>query len=151
MGAALTRGMGIVLILSLAGCGAIRDSRANPLNWFGRSSDAPTRAVVAANDPRPLVTVTELRIAPSAGGAIIEARGLPPVQGWWGADLVPVESGEAGTLAYEFRAVPAPAARRVGPPQGRELVVAAFASDARLAGVRTIRVDGAGGARVARR
>ena len=145
----MTRGLTAGLILALAGCGAVRESRVNPANWFGRAAEGPARAVPNARDPRPLVAVTALDVAPSAGGAIVEARGLPPEQGWWRADLVPVEDGDPGTLTYELRAVPVPVARRVGPAPSRELVVAAFASDVALAGVRRIRVDGAGGARVA--
>lgn len=151
MHATTTRGLAAALILALAGCGAVANSRANPLNWFGGSSDAPARAVAVPYDPRPLVAVTELRAAPTAGGAIIEARGLPATQGWWGVELVPAASGDPATLAYELRAVPVPVAQRVGPPQSRELVVATFASNARLAGVRRVRVDGAGGARAVER
>ena len=151
MDGTVTRGLTAALILSLAGCGAVRDSRANPANWFGRAAEAPARAVEDARDPRPLVAVTALEVAPTAGGAIVEARGLPPAQGWWGADLVPLEDGDPATLTYELRAVPVPVARRVGPAPSRELVVATFASDIALAGVRRIRVDGAGGARVAAR
>ena len=147
----VARGAAAVLILSLAGCASVRESRVNPFNWFGGAERAPTRAVADARDPRPLVAVTGLAVAPAAGGAIVEARGLPPAQGWWGAELVEVADGDPETVSYELRAVPVPAARRVGPAPSRELVVAAFASDAALAGVRRIRVDGAGGALVAGR
>ena len=150
MDALLARGLAAALILSLAGCGAVRGSGANPFNWFGRSAAAPSAVIPVAGDPRPLTTVTDLRALPSAGGAIVEARGLPPVQGWWGASLVPVPA-DAGTLAFELRAVPATGATRTGPPQSRELVVATFVPDARLRGVRTIRVDGATGARAVAR
>lgn len=148
-----TRGLAAALVLALAGCGAVRDSAVNPLNWFGRSAPAAPAAATAAGpvDPRPLVAVTDLRVAPAAGGAIVEARGLPPTQGWWGAALVERPGAVPGTLAYTLRAVPVPVARRVGPPQSRELVVATFVTDRALAGVRTIRVDGAGSARVAGR
>ncbi len=139
------RGLAAALILALAGCGAVRDSGANPLNWFGRPAAAPSAAVTVAGDPRPLTAITELRVSPSAGGAIVEARGLPPIQGWWGASLVPVPA-DAGTLAFELRAVPAEAGARAGPPRSRELVVATFVSDARLRGVRRVRVDGSAGA-----
>ena len=151
MDGTMTRGLAAALILSLAGCGAVRESRVNPANWFGRAVEAPSVAIPDARDPRPLVAVTALAVSQAAGGAIVEARGLPPAQGWWGADLVAVEDGDPATLTYELRAVPVPAARRVGPAPSRELVVAAFASDAALAGVRRIRVDGAGGARIAAR
>jgi hypothetical protein len=151
MDGSMARGLTAALILSLAGCDTIRDSAANPANWFGRATEAPTRAVEDVRDPRPLIAVTALEVAPSAGGAIVEARGLPPAQGWWGADLVAVEDGDPATLTYELRAVPVPVARRVGPAPSRELLVATFASDAALAGVRRIRVDGAGGARIAAR
>lgn len=149
MDGTVARGLMAVLVLSLAGCGTVRDSAVNPANWFGRAAEAPSRAAADAVDPRPLVAVTALEVASSAGGAIVEARGLPPAQGWWGADLVMVDDGDPATLAYELRAVPVPVARRIGPAPSRELVVAAFASDAALAGVRRIRVDGAGGARIA--
>lgn len=144
-----------VLCLSvlLAGCGGFADSRLNPVNWFGRSEPRETIVLPEeATDPRPLVeTVLSLSVEPMPGGAIVRARGQTPNQGWWAAELVPVELPDAGTLVYEFRIVPPVTPTAVSTPQSRQVDVAIFVSDLTLDGVREIVVQGAGNARSARR
>lgn len=143
----------LVVALTLASCGRIRDSRLNPFNWFGRSQPA---AVVPADpaaprDGRQLVAeVTELELERTAGGVIVRATGLPPRQGFWDAELVarPVEDG---VLIYDFRIAPPPRPTDVNRPRSREVVVAAFLSDRRIADIRQITVQGERSARSARR
>ncbi|PRX32752.1 hypothetical protein SAMN05216257_10624 [Meinhardsimonia xiamenensis] len=154
---AITLGVALFagLALSLGGC-VQGLGRLNPLNWFGQAEEVTVDAVEAetVRDPRPLVErVVALEIARRPGGAIVTARGLPPTQGWWAAELVPLgdELPVAGTLAYEFRIAPPPVAKRVGPPRSREVVVARFVSDEKLEGVRAIQVRGRTNALVARR
>ncbi|MGJ8611646.1 MAG: hypothetical protein ACSHWY_11145, partial [Octadecabacter sp.] len=78
--------LGSALLLSLAGCARIADSRINPINWFGQSTQAPvaangeTRPLVADGrrtitaDNRALVqSVVSLRVDRSPTGAIVTA------------------------------------------------------------------------------
>ncbi|MEL6210909.1 MAG: hypothetical protein AAFR44_12170 [Pseudomonadota bacterium] len=148
----------------VAGCG-FSESRFNPFNWFGSSTvEDPTLAPVGgfpedAADQRPLVAqVTEMRVDRVPGGAIVHATGLPPVQGFWSADLVaeitdaegrPVP--ENGTLALQFRVLPPVQATRSGPALSRELTAALFLSDQTLARVGTITVRGQTNQRSSRR
>ncbi|RSK31975.1 hypothetical protein EJA01_12060 [Rhodovulum iodosum] len=153
----------LALALALSACGRVRDSRLNPFNWFGGSTEesvaitatedggAPARA---AADPRPLVAeVVQMRVERMPGGAIVHATGRPPRQGYWEADLVPVndERPENGTLAYEFRAAQPPAPTRAGTAPSREITAGRFVSDQTLAGVRRIVVIGAGNRRTSSR
>jgi hypothetical protein len=143
----------VTLLALLAGCGGFRDSRLNPLNWFGRSEPKETIVLPdAREDPRPLVeAVLSLSVEPIPGGAIVRARGQTPTQGWWQAELVPLDIDENGTLVYEFRLVPPTAATDVNTPQSRQVDVAIYISDIRLERVREIVVQGATNARAARR
>jgi hypothetical protein len=146
-----------VLVLCLcalvAGCGGFRDSRLNPANWFGRSE--PRETIVLpdeASDPRPLVeTVLSMSVEPMPGGAIVRARGQTPTQGWWQAELIPLDIDDKGALVYEFRIEPPSQVTPVNTPQSRQIDVAIFISDTRLDGVREIVVQGSANARSARR
>lgn len=141
------------LIVALAGCGGLRDSKLNPFNWFKRSD---TRTMVEVpGDPaesRPLVeTVLDLVVEPIPGGAIVRARGLPPTQGWWDAELVPVPQEDMGVLVYEFRLMPPDRATDANVPRSREVDVAIYVSDIKLEFVNEIIVQGATNARSANR
>ena len=143
----------LTLCAILAGCGGFRESRLNPLNWFGRSQ--PREAVVVAEqpgDPRPLVqTVVGMSVEPMPGGAIVRARGQAPTQGWWAAELVQAEAGAERALVYEFRLLPPVGPADVSTPQSREVDVAIFVSDYKLDQIGEIVVQGATNARSARR
>ena len=153
------------LALALAACSGDGPrsglSRLDPLGLFGRSErvsvagpDAPPGLALRRGDGRgPVERITALSIRPMPGGAVVEARGLPPVQGAWDVDLVALNRGRplGGVLDYELRVEPPPAPRRVGPPTSREVVAAAFVSDAVLREVSAIRVRGLRDAREVRR
>ena len=150
----MTRRTALVgLTLALAGCAKVRDSKLNPFNWFKRSEVRVAVDVPAdPADTRPLVeTVLDLKVEPIPGGAIVRARGLPPTQGWWDAELVlkPVE--EQGILVYEFRLSPPDRATDANVPRSREIDVAIYVSDYKLEFVNEIVVQGAGNARSAHR
>ncbi len=135
----------MALMLTLSACGGFRESRLNPLNWFGRAQPvAPvTVAATEAPDPRPLVSqVLEMSVEPLQGGAIVKAKGLPPTQGWWAGELVPLPVGEDGRLVFEFRLAPPPEATRVSTQFSREVTVAAYLTDFRLAEISQIVVQG---------
>jgi len=130
--------------MTLSACGRVADSRLNPLNWFGRESVE----TVAANaevitDGRQLVDqVTELAVDATPEGAIIRAVGLPPVQGFWDAELVRVESADPSLAVYEFRVLPPLVRRAQSTPQSREIIAGAALSNRQLASIRSIVVRG---------
>ena len=141
------------LVIALAGCGGLRDSKLNPFNWFKRSEVRV--AVDVPEDPsdtRPLVeTVLDLKVEPIPGGAIVRARGLPPTQGWWDAELVLKPTDETGVLVYEFRLSQPDQPTDVNTPRSREIDVAIYVSDYKLEFVNEIVVQGATNARSASR
>lgn len=138
----------LILITALPGCARLRDSRFNPLNWFGPGQEAAVADLyVRPEDPRALVAqVTELRVEPYPGGAIVRATGVPPSQGYWQAELVAQEVDENGRLVYEFRVFPPLEPAAPGTPYSRQITVAASISSVALQGVGTIVVQGAGNA-----
>jgi hypothetical protein len=143
----------VSMAAALVGCGGFRNSRLNPRNWFGRSEPRETIVLPEERkDPRPLVdAVLSMTVEPIPGGAIVRARGQTPTQGWWKAELVPLDVDPNGVLVYEFRLVPPLTATDVNTPQSRQVDVAIFISDVRLERVREIVVQGATNARSARR
>ncbi len=158
-----------VLVLAatlLAGCATVRESRLNPFNWFGRSVP-----VEAAGDTNPLIPqrrafarpedvyrgvpidqITELRVEPMPGGAIVTATGLAARQGPYEVRLVPLGDPDRADLrAYSFNVIYPAYRTAVGPARSREVTVATFLSDGELETVRMIRVQGARNARESRR
>lgn len=152
-----------VVVLSLAlgaGCSRISESRFNPLNWFGSSQPAattlaPEGGYAQTDDLRvPAAQITAMTLHRVSGGAMLMVTGVAPTQGWWDAELVPVDMGErpvSGVLAYRLlMAEPTPGsadAARTGAPATREITVSRFISDVKLADVRKLVVEGANGAR----
>jgi hypothetical protein len=133
---------------TLAGCG----TKLNPFNWFKRSEPREKVVVEEPEDPRPLVdTVLTMTVEAIPGGAVVRARGVTPTQGWWDAELVPLDQDEAGTLVYEFRLNPPTTTTDVNTQRSREIDVAIFVSDYKLDTVREIVVQGANNARASRR
>ncbi len=152
----------LALTLTLSACAAVRESRFNPLNWFGQSEARAARSVPAdayapVPDPRPLVDqVIAMAVEPIPGGAILRATGLPPTQGFWDAELVQVEGTEAApidadVLVFDFRIWPPPYVARAGTQPSREVEAATYLTLNDLDGVRRIVVRGARTERVTRR
>lgn len=139
--------------LALAGCGAVRQSKLNPFNWFRKSEPRETIVLPEeGSDGRPLVdTVLSMQVEPIPGGAVVRARGVTPTQGWWDAELVARDLDEDGVLVYEFRLMPPAGRTDVNTQQSREIDVAIYISDVKLQNVREIVVQGAQNARSARR
>lgn len=141
----------IAMLVLLAGCATVSESRFNPFNWFGQDEEVTPVATRVITDPRPLVAqVTSVSIDPVPGGAIIRAVGLPPQQGYFAGALVQQSAGP-GILSYGFRVVPPFETTRVSTEASREIVVGLFVSDQTLAGARQIQVSGATNARAVRR
>lgn len=144
----------LAAVMVLTSCGAVRESRLNPFNWFGRSEPRQVQEFLPNQpaDPRPLVDqVLSMVVEPFPGGAIVRATGLSPTQGYHKADLVAREVDENGVLVYDFRILPPPEPKRVGAQQTREVTVAATLTTAEMAGLREIVVQGAQNARSSRR
>lgn len=138
----------------LGGCGSIRESRLNPFNWFQRSQDSQMMAAVAEApaDPRSLVAdVVDLTVEPYPGGAIIRARGLPPTQGYWDAELVARPLDENGVQVFDFYVFPPVIQMAANIPQSREINVATTLTDIKMENITQIVVQGANNARSSRR
>ncbi len=162
---------GLALTLALGACAGVRESRLNPLNWFGRSEARASTVVRGTGlerpaDPRPLVDqVTAMTVEAIPGGAILRATGLPPTQGFWLAELVRVDTilettgadgtvtrvRDTGVLVFDFRLAPPPYQALPGTPVSREIEVATYLTVNDLAGVSRIVVRGLRTERVIRR
>ncbi|WP_299145584.1 hypothetical protein [uncultured Tateyamaria sp.] len=169
----------LVATMTVTACGAVRDSRINPFNWFGSSRSEPIeRAPVKEDNPlipeerrglftsvrretevylgTPLDQVSGLVIERVPGGAIVRATAIASVDGVYNVQLTPAdddgEPDENGTLTYRFEGVkPANAGRRNSQTQ-RTYNAAVRLTDQELSRVRSIRVEGVRNAQtVARR
>lgn len=138
--------------LVLSSCASVRNSRLNPFNLFGNSTPSTNVAAPETRvDQRLLVQqVTGLVLEPSPGGVIVRATGLPPTQGYWEAELVPGEVTD-GKIVYEFRVFPPLSRKIVATPRSREIEVAAYLSNNKLAKINEISVQGASNSRSSRR
>jgi hypothetical protein len=154
MDGAMTRSLTVALaaLLTLSACGAVRDSRINPFNWFGRSEPVETVTLIEKADPRPLIgDVLSMSVEPYSGGAIVRATGRTDTQGWWDAELVEAKTDDPGKLVLEFRLLPPIVATDVNTPRSREVTVAKTLSPGRLEYISSITVQGATNARATRR
>lgn len=140
-------------LMVLTACGGFRDSRLNPMNWFGRSEQVrDSFALTAPEDNRNLVEdVTAMVIEQVPTGAIVRATGVSPSQGYYQAELVALPIDANGVLVFEFRIMPPPGQKPAGTPRTRQVTVAAHVSHIKLEGVSEIVVQGANNARSSRR
>lgn len=144
----------LIAVTFLTACGAMRESRLNPMNWFGRSQEVQQTATTteAPSDPRALVqTVLSMNVDSYPGGAIVRATGLPPTQGWWEAELVARPSEDPSVLIFDFRVFAPPKPQPVVNQQSREITVAVNLSNIKLDGIREIVIQGETNARTSRR
>ena len=140
----------LVGLMVLGACSRMRDSRVNPMNWFGRAAAvemAPQATPQTPQDARPLVTqVLSLQVEAMQTGAIVRATGLPPTQGHWDAELVARDLDENGVQIYDFRLLPPVIPMAVSTQRSREVVVAVALSNTQLAKISRITVQGAANA-----
>lgn len=160
----------------LASCGW-RDSRVNPRNWFGKSREVvaetaestaeevnpliPTsrRSVLARRTPEDrsveIDRITELRVEPTATGAIVYASGIAARQGAFAARLTAqgttAEPDENGVLSLSFRVTYPRYATNQGSEFSRTVHEGFSLTNLELQRVRTIRVTAAQNARETRR
>lgn len=156
--------------LVLAGCGW-KESRINPVNWFGNSE--PVEVVVDENT-NPLIPqkkqkrglfdkpedvdnsvlvgqLTELRIDRTNIGAIIYATAIADRQGAFDVELRPLEDTQDGVLTLEFRVVYPEDPTHLGSEYSRTVHAARSVTQQGLDGIRLIRVLAAQNARESRR
>ncbi len=155
--------LGTAFVMTLTGCARIADSRLNPLNWFGASTQAPVdengvlRPLVpegrmsASVDGRVMLdTVTALSVDRTPGGAIVRATGVAPTQGYYNAELIQTDVSN-GVLTLAFRAQAPTAFEPAGSTRSRQINAAYIVDTADLSGIRTVRVQAANNARTSAR
>lgn len=161
---------GGLALLVLSGCGAVRESRFNPLNWFGASEPvtqtytadgqpvtvletlAPRKGYAAFTDTRTLApALADVSISRSASGGIVTATAVVPALGYYDAELVPVPSERSDTLVFDYRLRAPTTAQGTGTEAQRRVTAARALSFPQLEGVRRIVVNAANGARQVRR
>ncbi len=167
----MVRAVSVLLLsaLVLTSCGGLRDSRLNPMNWFGRGVSEPVSASAEVNPliPRRRASIfrssqddsyqgrlvgeiSELLIERRPGGAVIRASAVANRQGPFEVRLVKNEAeSDADTLTYDFRALQQPG--RVGSEWSRTVSAGIWLTDNELAGIREIRVRGQRNVQVSRR
>lgn len=147
-------------VLLLGACSTLRESKVNPYNWFGTSTEAPRTLTpeggwkpVAADNRQLVDQVVQLHVDHMPGGAIVRAEGLPVSQGWWDAGLVAENDGKPvnGVLRFYFVAYPPLGTTAVSTEASRIVTASTFLSDQDLAGIRSITVRGARNERTSRR
>jgi hypothetical protein len=161
-----------VLVLSalvLTSCGTVRESRFNPVNWFGRSESRPVSVDPNTNPLIParnvsifrqdrdegyrgwdLGEITELVIERRPGGAIVRATAVADQQGAFDLKMVKIdEESDATTLTYAFRGIQPRGAQ--GSPDSRTHSVAVWLTDNELLGIKVIQIKGARNVRTVRR
>ena len=164
----------LVSSLFVTACG-IRDSRINPLNWFGRAQSEPIAKETKPVNPliprtnglfsrsrdekeafagRPFEQVIDLTVERIPGGAIIRATGLAARQGIYEVQLTPANEDETpvdGVLTYRIEGLRPSRRTRVGTQPTREVTAGRQLTDRELRGVTEIRVEALTNALVARR
>lgn len=156
----------LISALVLTSCGRLRDTRLNPMNWFGRAEARsvegtetnpliPRRSLLAApekQDTRTSIgTVTDLTVERLPGGAIVRATGVSARQGAYEVGLRAVEGEDVpeGMLRYEL--VGYQPVNPAGTQASRTVTAAVRLSDQDLANVRRIEVIGGTNALTTRR
>jgi hypothetical protein len=147
----------LAVVLALGACGSVRDSRLNPMNWFSRNSTetlAPSGGWATEVDRRALVpVVSEMELIQTTGGALLRASGVTQTQGWWDAELRPVndERPVNGALIYEFVLAAPRTPTAVSTEVSRTVTAGVKIPTARLVGVQRVIVRGAGNQRSVQR
>ncbi|UWS05360.1 hypothetical protein K4K94_06430 [Phaeobacter inhibens] len=174
----MQRSLALLLVgaVALTGCG-FRDSRVNPLNWFGGSNEV--EVVETSGEPvNPLIpvqnrvsvfarpdavdetvlvqSVTDMRVERTPTGAIVYATGIAARQGAYGVELRLDEADRDArtrdaTLDFTFRAIYPETRTALGSERTRTLRAAVSLSQQQLASVRSIRIVAAQNARESRR
>ncbi|MEX0311218.1 MAG: hypothetical protein AB3N17_13350 [Tateyamaria sp.] len=159
----------LVATMSLSACSAVRDSRANPFNWFGGGRSEPvqpdpraatnplipevTRAPLFSGSRNrevayvgtPIDQVTGLVIERVPGGAIVRATGIAGQDNVSDIRLVTDSIDNEpvdGVLTYRLSGIHPGQATRALNQRVRTVTAATYLSDRELADIRVIRVEG---------
>ena len=165
----------VVVVALVSGCSGFRDSRANPVNWFGggRTGPAPVAQDPSAANPlipaerpglfgraddlaaidlsTPITQITELRAERIPGGVIVRASGVDPVQGAYNVFLRRVQDSPSGVLAFSLQRELPSRPQAGGSDFSRTVTAAIRLTDQDLEGIRQIRVEGQQNALTTRR
>lgn len=156
----------LISTLVLSGCGMfggsgrsqatpVASAEVNPLiPASGRSGLFSLRRSAALLPDAPLAAqVANLTVERVQGGSLIRATAVSDSVGAFRVSLAPLNNGRPidGVLTYELRAAVAPAGTVPMPERARSHVAAVKLSDARLSGVREIRVQAARNVATSRR
>jgi len=156
--------LGTAVLLTLSGCAQISDSRFNPLNWFGSSTEVaavdqngvqrpliPARQRQIVFDNRALVqSITSMNVDRSPTGAIVRAVGVAQTQGYFNAELIN-RGVQNGVLILEFRAQAPMGLEVPGTSRSRQISAAYVVEGGDLASIQSVRVQSATNARTSRR
>ncbi|WP_282096529.1 hypothetical protein [Epibacterium ulvae] len=160
--------------LIVAGCGSLRESRLNPGNWFGNSTETPVASTKPKEEINPLLpvqkrdegifakrpeedrstlinTISALRVEPTSTGAIVSVEGLSNRQGAYDIELRPVKDAPADVLEFELRADHPTTDAQASTSQNPPIRAALSLSTQDLNGIKLIRVVGAENVRETRR
>lgn len=165
----------LISAMTLTACGAVRDSRVNPFNWFGNSRSEPIAAQEVNTNPlipstgglfsnnrkerdkylgQPIDQVSGLVIERVPGGAIVRVTGITKTQGVHAIQLTPETKDETpvdGVLTYRLEGIQPSSNQPVGSEHTRTVVAARSLTDQELRAVRTIRIVAARNVRTSRR
>lgn len=160
----------LVATLTLSACAAVRDSRVNPVNWFGNSRSGPVVQAETQEETNPLIPqntraglfaslrdqtelyvgtpidqVTDLVIERVPGGAIVRATGIVDQDRVYDVRLT-TDSDENkpvdGVLTYQLRGIHEQRVTRTLSQRVRTVTAARRLTDQELEEIRVIRVEG---------
>ncbi|MBW4975662.1 hypothetical protein KZZ08_18695 [Roseovarius mucosus] len=166
--------LSLVAMSALAGCGGYRRSRANPRNWFGRSTPRRRTAEPAPANTNPLIPeredtifrrrrdkvyegtpvdqVTRMVIERTSDGGIVRVEGVALRQGAFDVRLVSDTENEPvnGVLELRLMAIQ-PEDQPQGSERARTVLAGVFLSNQALERANEIRVIGARNEQISRR
>lgn len=132
----------LVGLVLLAGCGD------GVPTFLGREGGTGFYSVGGEPAPVPVaVPMREATAERALHGVIVRVEGEAPTQGYWGAALLPLGTGDpdaAGVVSFRFVAIPPAGVEAVGPARTRQLSAGVFIPNLALRTTRAVRVAGIG-------
>ncbi|VAV87403.1 FIG01024707: hypothetical protein [hydrothermal vent metagenome] len=155
----------IISSVALSGCGGLRDSKANPANWFGKRNSGPV--ATATGEPAevnplipqktsvfrrnksdtyigtPVSNIISMSVEKLPTGAIIHVVGVSQLQGAYDARLISDSKGDPvnGALTFKLKAVQ-PLDQAQGSQKSRTIHTAQFVSNGDLENTSVIQIIG---------
>ncbi len=155
----------VISSVALSGCGRMRDSKANPANWFGKKNRHPVatapgepvevnplipqKTSIFRKDKRenyigtPVANIVSMSIEKLPAGAIIHVIGVSQQQGAYDVRLISDSKGDPvdGVLTFKLKAIQ-PLDQPQGPQQARTIHAALFVSNNDLENASVIQIIG---------